>query len=419
MARSFPTSLVVLTLVVGGGATALAAGRGAPDTAQPTVDGLVDEVVANPTEAAIRSLRSMGQEGLDALLDYDETVETVPDATIDAVAGQRDARSSGLFWHMDLASAQDEAARTGKPIVSLRMLGDLRDERSCANSRFFRAVLYPDPRVQEALSEVVLHWSSERDVPQIRIDLGDGRVIEQTVGGNSVHYVLDSEGRVLDALPGLVDGDTFARGIRAASGLRDALEGMDARTRAKELAQWHASARDQRLNGIRLKGPLPVGQLRDAVLSRSLFPDTDVIDASFALPIAVGKGVVEQPFVPAPSGALFDGLQPDDLVVSRPALISEPTRQIILDESRSRGEQRVERFTKVLARDAAWNEMVLHTRVHDWLATTPDMAWSDLNERVYTELFGTPASDAWLGLYDPATFTGLPNGGTRFEHTDW
>jgi hypothetical protein len=42
----------------------------------------------------------------------------------------------------------------------------------------------------------------------------------------------------------------------------------------------------------------------------------------------------------------------------------------------------------------------LHRVIHEWLANpasdTPDLA--RLNERVYTEIFLTPASDPWLGL---------------------
>src|SRR5690606_21243354 len=64
---------------------------------------------------------------------------------LDDICGQRDCVLSRLYWHTDLDEAVRTARREGKPIVSLRLLGDLRDELSCANSRFFRALLYPDP----------------------------------------------------------------------------------------------------------------------------------------------------------------------------------------------------------------------------------------------------------------------------------
>ena len=90
------------------------------------------------------------------------------------------------------------------------MLGRLDDPLSCANSRFFRIALYADPRVSDRLRrEFVLHWSEERAAPRIKIDYGDGRVIERTITGNSVHYALDAEGRPVDALPGLMSPAAF------------------------------------------------------------------------------------------------------------------------------------------------------------------------------------------------------------------
>jgi hypothetical protein len=55
-----------------------------------------------------------------------------------------------------------------------------------------------------------LHWQSVRPVPKVTIDFGDGRRIERTLTGNSVHVVLDRDGRPVDALPGLFSPDVFA-----------------------------------------------------------------------------------------------------------------------------------------------------------------------------------------------------------------
>jgi hypothetical protein len=70
----------------------------------------------------------------------------------------------------------------GKPILSLRLLGKLTDEFSCANSRFFRTVLYPNDEVSAVLRDrFVLHWRSVRPVPTVTIDFGDGRKLERTL----------------------------------------------------------------------------------------------------------------------------------------------------------------------------------------------------------------------------------------------
>src|SRR6185436_7660677 len=94
----------------------------------------------------------------------------------------------------------------------------LTDEYSCANSRFFRTVLYANQGVADLLRErFVLVWVSERPVPVVTIDYGDGRVLKRTLTGNSAHYVLDPQGRVVDALHGLFDPATFVRILGAAA----------------------------------------------------------------------------------------------------------------------------------------------------------------------------------------------------------
>jgi hypothetical protein len=89
-----------------------------------------------------------------------------------------------LRWHESFDDARAEARRRGRPILSLRLLGRLDEELSCANSRFFRAMLYPDPTVQRVLENgFVLHWRSVRPVPVVTIDFGDGRSLVRTLTG--------------------------------------------------------------------------------------------------------------------------------------------------------------------------------------------------------------------------------------------
>ncbi len=138
-------------------------------------------------------------------------------AKIDHEANQRDAYASGLYWHKDLEVAKTEALRTGRNILSLRLLGNLDEEYSCANSRFFRTLLYPNPDVSNYLRQhFVLHWKSVRPAPLITIDMGDGRRIKRTITGNSIHYVLNSNGEVLDALPGIYPPVAFIQALTRA-----------------------------------------------------------------------------------------------------------------------------------------------------------------------------------------------------------
>ncbi len=66
-----------------------------------------------------------------------------------------------------------------------------------------------------------------------------------------------------------------------------------------------------------------------------------------------------------------------------------------------------------MALDTVRNEYMLRTKLHGWFVT--EMAKSSnvetLNEMVYAQLFLTPRSDPWLGLYSPDVYTALDNGG--------
>lgn len=131
---------------------------------------------------------------------------------LDAVCAQRDAHATLLYWFTDLPAAIAEARRTQRPILSLRLLGRLDEELSCANSRFFRKSLYVDPAINRTLRErFVLHWASVRPVPKVTIEFGNGKTLVKTLTGNSAHLVLDAGGRVVDALPGLFSPEVFAQ----------------------------------------------------------------------------------------------------------------------------------------------------------------------------------------------------------------
>src|SRR5215470_11739070 len=130
-----------------------------------------DGAVADP---AIAALRAAGYPGLEALLAERGPVSPricwsgrgggAADpwgrwcSAVDRVAAQHDASVSGLYWHTDLEAAKREARAAGKPILSLRLLGRLDEELSCANSRFFRVALYANSEVSKILREhFILH----------------------------------------------------------------------------------------------------------------------------------------------------------------------------------------------------------------------------------------------------------------------
>jgi hypothetical protein len=162
----------------------------------------------------ISELRAGGQLAVDDL--YTQWSKAAPDErealqkTLDRVCAQKDCHASRLYWYTNLDDAKAAARRLGRPILSLHLLGRLDEELSCANSRFFRTLLYSDDAISAILREqFVLHWYSVRAVPLVTIELGGGRVIRQTITGNSAHFLLDSAGTPLDVLPGLYSPEAF------------------------------------------------------------------------------------------------------------------------------------------------------------------------------------------------------------------
>ena len=184
---------------------------------------------ATVNEAAIQDLRKHGPDAVKFLMSQPELrTSSRWSIVLDAVAQQKDAEYSGLYWFTDLEQALAVAKREKKPVLSLRLLGKLTDELSCANSRFFRTTLYPNSSVRDLLtSHFVLHWQSVRAVPIITIDFGDGRQIRRTITGNSLHLVLDEHGRPIDILPGLYASATFVRELRQSGAAAVQMAGLD------------------------------------------------------------------------------------------------------------------------------------------------------------------------------------------------
>ena len=166
-------------------------------------------------------------------------------AALDWVGAQYDNDASGLYWYTDFEEAKAAARASKRPILSLRLLGRLNEDLSCANSRFFRTTLYPNAEVNHILKDqFILHWESVRPAPRVTIAFGDRRTLERTITGNSIHYILDPDGRVLDALPGLYSAPVFANELRRAADIvKETRE-----TRLHDYAEYQRFTRDELLS---------------------------------------------------------------------------------------------------------------------------------------------------------------------------
>lgn len=348
--------------------------------------------------SAIAELRSMGPAGLTLLSErYAVEIErqvTDPSATatsewrrlstaLDAVSQQKDSYLSGLYWYTDFAQAKAAARAAGKPILSLRLLGKLSEEFSCANSRFFRTVLYPNGDVSKMLRDrFILHWQSVRPAPRVTIDFGDGRKLEQTLTGNSIHYILDTNGVPIDALPGLYGPAAFRRSL-------DRIENVFHEL-AKPGNRKLAHHRD-RLNAINLDWVADIqrsgGKIPDSVIvvRGTDGKPTAVEVASLAMTKMVSEATMLRSMT---AGAQALGTISDEAIWRKIAmlhladakldarsisLIKRKTQNSFMaDGSKTIPETALANLVKKLevniALDTVRNEYLLHPKLHAWLS---------------------------------------------------
>jgi hypothetical protein len=224
---------------------------GVPPADTPTaLHAYAAQAVAGDAKAAADAcehLRANGPAGLDALFAENRDVisrgATDPrwprvTAAIDRVAAQKDAYATRLYWYTDLEEAKAAARASGRPILSLRLDGRL-DQGS--GRRLSRTSIYADPAVSALLRErFVLHWETGRPAPTVTLDFGEGRTLERKVTGGSVHYVLDADGRPVDALPGEAGARAFRAELSEDADLERAVRGLAPAERADRLAKHHA-----------------------------------------------------------------------------------------------------------------------------------------------------------------------------------
>lgn len=345
--------------------------------------------------------------------------------TLDQISGQKDSYYSRLFWLSDLDEAKLEAKIQNKPILYLRMLGKLTEDLSCANSRMFRTLLYTDERVQEIMrEEYVLCWGSERPVPQVTIDFGDGRQIKTTITGNSIHYILDTLGQPIDGIPGMNSPEYFSDQLQQAKNLFLEMESLEGSMKSDLIQKYHEEQAEQ----IAMWG-------MSSWIQVGMAP-APVEEIGLVLPEfrTTSKGLYELPIL-----ALLD---PWTYEMNLPMLNQERWIALARNDKRipsfgrnaldliklkNPGKYRnAEKWTILLdnvssnvgietVRNIASMKYVLHT----WFADpAQDKDLEVFNERVYSELFATPASDPWLGFMSSEAYSALDNDGIRRSGMD-
>ena len=381
--------------------------------------------------ATPEELREVGPAGMEALLAQGGSGEA-----LDRVCGVRDCAEIRLFWYTDLEAAKKQARAENKPILSLRLLGRLDEEFSCANSRYFRTVYYKNREINDLLREhFVLHWRSVRPVPKVTIDFGDGNRLERTLTGNSIHYVLDSRGRLIEALPGLSGPETFLALLKDS----ERAAGEAARLSDENLVRWATARHIRQLNDraesflkeIRSvaaepepepepepreeEGLEPVRTARDpwALLASTPGVLTDRINVGG---LETGSKMAgEWSILDALDGATDQQIQ-DLAKLRRPRVhLDANSRAFLLRKhgvtDPADAERLVDAFETTVALDEVINEYRTGPAILKKLSDPGERKGLELeafNEWVYEDVFRAPLSDPWMGLAPQDVYLALP-----------
>ena len=413
---------------------------------------------------AIEELRRIGPRGLQALFSAypaavaalrrgargDERIERVRTA-ITSVAKQHDAHFSRLYWYTDLERAKKASARDRKPILSLRLLGRLDQELSCANSRLFRTVIYANEEISSYLrSNFVLHWESVRRVPTVRVEFENGRTLTTTASGNSIHYVLNSEGSLLDAIPGLYGAQPFGDALRRAAELFDEIEELSPPDQLARVRRYHV----ERIEALSAQRTVDFGRAGlNATERRSLLNEASVTATRINQPMALGPNdpveIDTEVFAKAPplsnnfATAGKDSVESGITLTLTPTIarrlpalnpfwlrVSRSSESVVRLDERSndllrthistpvdgRATTRVRRrLEQNLAIDTTRNEYVLHMAIHHFMKLKPAPPLDAFTRHVYAHLFDAPLHDPWSGLLDRDTYNGLVRHGLSEE----
>ncbi len=224
----------------------------------------------------------------------------------------------------------------------------------------------------------VLYWSSERPVPKVTIDYGDGRRLVGTVTGNSIHYLLDPHGRLVDAMPGLHGPQRFLAWLQGADAMARQWAPLADAAFADRSREEHARLAQQLLAGLVAElveqgwhedgARAAWGDLEPEELRRAI-----AVSAEVAAPLTVSKRADEapllsaigrQPLPPAESSAVGTLL----LTPRWTAKLSPESRALVTARApatvRTDLDSALLRMENRLAEDGLRNEAFLHRAIH-------------------------------------------------------
>jgi len=285
----------------------------------------------------------------------------------------------GVQWHDQFQNALAESRETGKPILLLSMFGKIDEEMPCANARTLRATLFKDPEFKRlASNDVIVAWEMVRAVPKVEIDLGDGKKVKRTVRGNAVMYLCNSEGRVVDAYPGVYTPTDFMPMVREALPL--------AKLSEADAIAWHEARAENAVHTATMRATMSKVALEGPILN-----------LMGARPIS---GVKSRPSSNDPKVQRFERVAATVRDLSLTPMASDEVA-IAVTNREIDGRSPEELGMEILKRDSKNNVTQMRSVIHLWLASEKQLPSPvEARDTVLERILKIPYKDPYFGLRD-------------------
>jgi hypothetical protein len=220
-------------------------------------------------------------------------------------------------------------------------------------------------------NEVVPYWESIGPVPKVTIELGDGRVIKRTLGGNVVTYLLSSTGDVYDALPGVYTPEAY---------LSELNKTIDAIRSQMDLLSWHRQELSAAAKTEEMRMTMSKAVVESPLLN------------------ALGKGRSPQPVAKDSATAFQDYTSRLEDISKRAATVSE-LRSTILKNMQSNNPNEIGNAAVEI--DSANNLKLIRPAVHLLFSSYQKLpSVQQCRDQVYEDILHVPIHDPYLGLAD-------------------
>jgi hypothetical protein len=250
-------------------------------------------------------------------------------------------------------------------------------------------------------------WESVRPVPMVKIDFGNGTIITRTLHGNIATYVCNSDGNVLDVIPGIYAPDTYVKRLNELRLLAGWVKALSPEKAEAFMKEFHAKQVEGKAAPVVVRPRLDVGK-------------TVAIEAPVARLVDVRNGAVPVPpngAPPAPPNGRGAVPLPDRRADVRKGRIEVPVKQILAAQAAAAAAQRAAdpglttpedlASWKLLQEDTQGNETVRRKQIHELLAKSGKVQPKAITKTIYKDILHADLDDPYLGL-GPTLFGTYP-----------